>query len=219
MPVCDACLKGPEPLTAEFFCRLCQTPFQNAFPLDDAGLCTACRNSVRGFDAAYCFGDYQGNLRKLVHLFKYSRFQPLYKPLSRMLLRALPRTERFDAVVCVPMHWRKKWQRGFNQAELLARETARRTGAQYVPALKRAKAREAQASLTDAQRRTNVAGAFRVKDTADVRGKRVLLIDDVMTTGATADACGAALRRAGATSVVLLTLARVDRRLTGGADE
>lgn len=219
MPVCHCCLGAAEPLSAEFFCRLCQTPFQNKFALDESGTCALCRSEVRGFDAAYCFGNYENTLRRLIHLFKYSRFEPLAKPLAAMLVRALPQDESFDAVACVPMHWRKRLRRGFNQAELLAREVSRLRGVPYLSALERKRSAEAQASLTDAQRRANAAGAFRISRRADVSGKRVLLIDDVMTTGATAHACGAVLRRAGAKSVVLLTLARVDRRFTGAADE
>jgi predicted amidophosphoribosyltransferase len=117
VPVCRGCMGAAKPLTAEFFCRLCQTPFQNEFALDESGTCSLCRSEVRGFDAAYCFGNYENTLRHLIHLFKYNRFEPLAKPLAAMLVRALPHEERFDAVACVPMHWRKRLRRGFNQAE------------------------------------------------------------------------------------------------------
>jgi len=168
---------------------------------------------MRGFDAAYCFGTYEGTLRQLIHLFKYSRMKPLAKPLAEYLAAALPRDQRFDIVVPMPLHWRRRWQRGFNQSELLARVTARRSGIPMVNAVRRVRATESQAGLSNAQRRDNVSGAFRVKDGGRVQGLRVLLIDDVMTTGATAAACAQALKRAGAKSVALLALARVDRRL------
>ncbi len=129
-----------------------------------------------------------------------------------MLSLALPREEQLDLVVPVPMHWWRKWNRGFNQAELLARVVGRRTGIPVARALKRRRSTLSQAGLTLAQRRENLTGVFRVPARNRMEGRRVLLVDDVFTTGATASACAAALKRAGARSVVLLTLARVDRR-------
>jgi ComF family protein len=212
VPVCDECLKEPAPLTAEFYCLNCRTPFSNSFPLDSEGRCMLCRTGRRGFDSAYCYGAYEGTLRKLIHLFKYQGMRSLAKPLSEFLAGALPRDQRFDVVVPVPLHWRKRWQRGFNQSELLGRLIARRRGIPLRKVLRRGFATRAQAGLSNAQRRENVAGAFRVR--RRVPGMRILLIDDVMTTGATAAACALALKRAGARSVCLLTLARVDRRFT-----
>jgi ComF family protein len=112
----------------------------------------------------------------------------------------------------VPLHWRRRLQRGFNQSALLAGAVARRYGIPVRSALRRTRATPTQAGLTHAGRRSNVAGAFRVARPETVAGRRVLLVDDVMTTGATASACAAALKRAGARYVALLTLARVDRR-------
>jgi ComF family protein len=211
-PVCRKCLAAPEPLNAEFFCVSCRTPFQNSFPLDSAGRCALCRSGLRGFDAAYSFGAYEGVLRQLIHLYKYGRVRTLSQPLSGLLLQALPRDEVFDATVPVPLYWRRRWQRGFNQAELLARGLARHTGIPVVKALGRVRQTPTQAGLSNSARRQNVAKAFRSRS---VPGKRILLIDDVMTTGATAAACAAALKLAGARRVALLTLARVDRRMEG----
>jgi ComF family protein len=112
----------------------------------------------------------------------------------------------------VPLHWRRRWQRGFNKSALLAHAIAKRYGIPVRAALRRTRATPAQAGLTNARRRSNVAGAFRVGPKAQVANRRILLVDDVMTTGATANACAAALKRAGAQYVALLTLARVDRR-------
>ncbi|MFK9781005.1 ComF family protein, partial [Escherichia coli] len=77
-------------------------------------------------------------------------------------MRALPRDRRFDAIVAMPMHWRRRWERGFNQAELLAREVSRRSGIRYESVLRRTKATPPQAGLTGSKRRKNVAGAFAV---------------------------------------------------------
>ncbi len=195
----------------------CRSPFLSRFPLDDQGRCALCRRGARGFDAAYSFGFYENELRKLIHLFKYGRIQTLAAPLGRLLALALPRGQGFDVIVPMPLHWRKRWGRGFNQAELLAHEIGRRT---YIPvrnALRRVRDTAPQAGLTSAKRRKNVSGAFqaarRSKNRTALEGRSVLLIDDVMTTGATAASCARALKRGGARHVTLLTLARADRRL------
>lgn len=200
-------------MAADYFCVQCRAPFRNAFPLDEEGRCALCRRGVRGFDAAYSFGFYEGELRALIHLFKYGRVQTLRKPLGRLLALALPREQNFDAIVPMPLHWRKRWQRRFNQAELLAQEISRRTHTPVKNALRRIRFTATQAGLTNAKRRQNVSGAFRPKRAGSLDGQRVLLVDDVMTTGATAAACARALKVAGASQVVLLTLARVDRRM------
>ena len=198
---------------AEHFCVCCRTPFQNSYPLDEEGRCGLCRRGWNGFDAAYTFGAYEGTLRELVHLFKYNRIRTLAGPLGMMMVSVLPRDQRYDIIVPMPLHWLRRWQRGFNQALLLARVVSRRTGIPVVNAMRSCRATAHQAGLSNAKRRRNVAGAFSVKKRADVRGLRAMLVDDVFTTGATASAGAAALKRAGADHVSVLTLARTDRRL------
>jgi competence protein ComFC len=138
--------------------------------------------------------------------------ETLALPLSRLLIRALPLDQRFDVVIAIPMHWRKRWERGFNQAELLARPVAKRYGLKLARNLRRNTFTPSQASLTEAQRRANANSAFSVRRPYEIEGRRVLLIDDVFTTGATLRAAAATLKRAGAAHVSALTLARVDRR-------
>ncbi|HEX4137694.1 MAG TPA: ComF family protein [Bryobacteraceae bacterium] len=213
MPVCAECLASAEPIDADYFCALCNTPFINAWPLDEQGVCAVCRSGLRGYDSAASFGMYEGSLRSLIHLLKYSGMKPLARPLAEYLMRAIPADEHFDALIPVPLHWRRQWSRGFNQAELLARYVAKQRGIPVWNVLRRRRATDTQAGLANAGRRRNVAGAFKVRANARLAGKRILLIDDVMTTGATASACAAALKRGGAGFVSLLTLARVDRRL------
>lgn len=185
----------------------------NAFPLDEHGVCTACRSGLQGFDYAASFGMYDGKLRSLIHLYKYSGMRPLAKPLASYLDRAIPLDETFDAIAFVPLYWRRKWSRGFNQAELLARHIAMRRRIPILNVLRRKRATQTQAGLASAGRRRNVAGAFTLRANKNIAGKKILLIDDVMTTGATASACAAVLKRGGAKSVSLFTVARVDRRI------
>ncbi|HEX8986057.1 MAG TPA: ComF family protein [Bryobacteraceae bacterium] len=158
-------------------------------------------------------------LRELIHLYKYRGIKTLARPLGTLLSAALPRDERFDAITPVPLHWLRQWHRGFNQSELLARALGRRTGIPVIRALKRVRPTTAQAGLSNTGRRRNVSTAFRARRaapwSAPVSGRRILLIDDVMTTGSTATACALALKRAGAARVALLTVARVDRRMDG----
>ena len=215
--MCAACLRKPTALTAEYFCCDCHTPFLNQFPLDDDGRCGLCRLGLNGFDAAYSFGWFEAELRELIHVFKYGRVETLAGPLGRFLALALPRAEHFDVVVPMPLHWMRQWKRGFNQSELLAREIARRGGTPMRNLVRRSKSTSPQAGLTNAKRRANVSGAFQVRRPEQVRGLRILLVDDVMTTGATASACARELKRAGAARVALLTVARVDRRMNSDA--
>jgi ComF family protein len=218
VPVCAACLKAPSAHSAEHFCVQCKAPFLNAFPLDLEGRCAMCRAGARGFDAAYCFGFYEGALRELIHLLKYDGMKPLAGPLAEYLSRSLPLDETFDAVVPMPLHWRRRFQRGFNQAEALAKDVARRRRIPLLNAVRRIRATRTQTGLTNARRRENVSGAFRAGRGRPLEGLRLLLVDDVMTTGATGSACASALKRAGAKSVTLLTLARVDRRAAQAAE-
>jgi ComF family protein len=136
---------------------------------------------------------------------------PLGRVFGSMMIRAYPRDQRFDMLVPVPAHWRRRLWRGFDQAEVLARELSRRTGIPAVRALRRKRHTDPQAGLTRRQRRENIRGCFQTAAPEAVRGRRVLLIDDVLTTGATVNAAAAALKQAGAAHVAVFTLARADR--------
>ncbi len=212
IPVCDSCLSSPEPLQADIFCQACRTPFVDSYALNDHGLCTVCRESLANFDSAYSFGSYEGSLRNLIHLFKYGKIESLARPLSQSLLRAIPLDQNFDVVIAMPMHWRKQWERGFNQAQLLAQPIAKRYGLKLSTNLRRRRYTKPQAGLTESQRRDNLKDSFCVRNAEQLQGKRVLLVDDVFTTGATLRAAAKTLKNANAAHVSALTLARVDRR-------
>jgi ComF family protein len=129
-----------------------------------------------------------------------------------MMLSAAPATGKFDLVVAMPMHWRKRWERGFNQAELLARPIARFYGVKLSRGLRRSRYTKPQASLGQQERLANLENSFSIRNPAALAGKRVLLIDDVFTTGATLRAATAALKGAGVSCVSVLALARTEQR-------
>lgn len=213
IPVCSVCVHKPAAIPAEYFCADCKTPFLNRFPLDEQGRCTLCRLGLTGFDTVYTFGSYQDTLRELIHLFKYRQMRPLARPLGALVARAIPREHRFDLIIPMPLHWKKRWSRGYNQSELLAQEVARRWGVPVANIVRRVKATAPQAGLSNSKRRLNVRGAFAIRKGANLKGLRVLLIDDVLTTGATASACAKVLKRAGASHVAVAAVARTDRRM------
>jgi len=152
-----------------------------------------------------------GPARKLVHRLKYSDRAEIARPLARWMKRAgADVLADADLLVPVPLHPLRLWRRRFNQAAMLAQEVSRATGKPCsVDALLRVKATASQVGLSRAQRAENVQGAFKVADGAAVRGRNVVLVDDVLTSGATANAASRALIRAGATRVDVLVFARV----------
>lgn len=162
---------------------------------------------------ARAIGEYEGSLREIIHALKYSKRQSLARPLAeRMRHHGNELLADIDCVVPVPLHWRREYQRGFNQA----REIARHLGPPVVDALVRCRATRAQVELAADRRRVNVEGAFGLRRhwirKPYIHGMRVLLIDDVSTTGATLDACARVLKDGGASKVVALTAARVVTR-------
>jgi ComF family protein len=156
-----------------------------------------------------------GPARTLTHRLKYSDRAELAAPMAQWMARAgADVLAEADLLVAVPLHPFKLWRRRFNQAAALAKEVARAAGKPCdLSALERVKLTKSQVGLSRTQRAENVQGAFRVAAGAAVRGRKVVLIDDVLTSGATANAASRALLRAGASSIDVLVFARV---VTGG---
>lgn len=159
-----------------------------------------------------CAFRYNGPVAGVVHNLKYRGVRELAGPMGRHMVQALAAIRPVDAdcVVPVPMHRRRLARRGFNHAELLAGQAADRLGLPMLEALERTRNTPQQARLDDALRRENIKGAFALR--ADVRDRQILLVDDVCTTGATANACAQALLEGGAKAVYLLCYARAGEK-------
>jgi ComF family protein len=204
-PLCEACWSGL-PRHRGGACA-CGVPLSDPTPE-----CARCRRGLSPISSGTSLGPYAGALRTLVHELKYRGRRRVAARLAEVLV-AEPAVAGLlrdaEALVPVPMHPRRRRQRGFNQAELLAQELARRCGVPLVPdALVRRRDTATQTGLSAAARRRNVAGAFAVRRRARVAGRTLVLVDDVVTTAATALACARALRAAGACDVRLLSVAR-----------
>jgi ComF family protein len=155
---------------------------------------------------------YDDVARTLVHALKYQDRTDLAPSMGRWMARAgRELLEEADALVPVPLHWRRGWSRRYNQSGALARARAAKRGESTTEALRRVRPTQQQIGLSRSQRASNVQGAFKVAAdrSADIQGRRIVLIDDVLTSGATADACARALLRAKAAQVDVLVFARV----------
>lgn len=221
LPVCSSCWNDL-PAQTGTLCTCCGESLDLTPPQDGETLCRPCRVSPPDFQKAAAHGVYHSKLRSLLHLLKYDGIERLAKRLGALLadqVIAIPGLPTNLLVVPVPLYSKKRRSRGFNQAELLAkglipalRHLRPELQIQLAsPLLHRQRDTESQAALTPHQRRENVRGAFFVPHPDSVTGRNILLIDDIYTTGATARACSRALRRAGAASIWVATVARAQR--------
>jgi ComF family protein len=189
----------------------------------DTSLCRPCRLAPPPFERAVAHGMYRGRLKDAIHALKYDGLHPAARGLGAMLAGAMAQLAGEAPgemlVTPVPLHKRKQAQRGFNQARALAGEALRALRIShpewrltFAPGLLvRVRVTESQAGLTTRQRRLNVRAAFAALDPAAVKGKSILVIDDIMTTGATARGAAEALHRVGTSAVWVATLARARR--------
>lgn len=213
--VCGGCIDDFTPIT-DPFCECCGVPFGG--PVGDHHRCGDCLTNPPDFGRARAVGLYEGSLRRLIHGVKYGGRIGMARPLGRLLLTAFQAHwpsdgDGIDRVVPVPLHARRMRSRGFNQAHILVRDWPLLGAFDELEVLPRALIRSrhtvSQVGLSRRQRRQNVKNAFTATDPENIQGKRVLLVDDVLTTGATVEECVRVLRRAGAKGVDVLTLARV----------
>lgn len=206
--ICPAC-REQMPAPPHPLCTVCGIPFPGA---GDDHPCSSCLKTPPAYSAARAALIHGGPGRSLIHAFKYNAKTHLRRPLALLVIENVSDfilSRRPDLVVPVPLHVKRLRSRGFNQAllvgELLAREW-------HLPlqrqALKRVRWTEPQINLAAELRRDNVRGAFSVPDTSGVAGKRILLVDDVCTTGSTVEECARVLVKAGAAEVLVVTISR-----------
>ena len=210
--LCPACFARLDFITAPL-CGRCGLPLPSG--AGEELSCGACLAQPPRFAAARAALVYGGLARDVVLMLKHADRTDLARPLAEWLRRAgAPRIDSADLVTPVPLHPRRLARRRYNQAGLLAQALAKQCGLPLSPdLLRRIRATPSQGHLNARQRHQNVRGAFAVRprSAARLKGARVLLVDDVMTTGATLDACAAALLKAGAAAVDALVVARVVR--------
>ena len=223
LPVCDRCLAKIIPFALPR-CHLCGDPLAPDSEFLAVEICANCYIERPLFTRAISHGAYADELRELIHLLKYHQVRPASGVLGRMLAEASePLLASFESqpilVVPVPLHASKFRQRGFNQSELIARSAIRELGRQagacsatklelLTTVLLRRRATESQVGMTRDQRRENIRGAFAVAGKEQIAGREVLLVDDVMTTGATVSECSRMLLDAGVKAVFVATVAR-----------
>jgi ComF family protein len=229
VPICEVCLQSFAPLQGAL-CATCGLPAstwslgppsQSGHQQPEEILCPTCRMGSWGFDRARSFAEYKTALIRAIVLLKFEQMEPLGRWFAeRLRVVASQQNLQADLVVPVPLHRQRERERGYNQADLIARPLARQLGLPYrAVLLVRTRPRPNKQILTLEERWDSVRGAFATHPGSQVDNLRVLLVDDVMTTGATLDACARALRAAGAKSVIGLTVARAARHPLAGSVE
>jgi ComF family protein len=207
--VCGDCLATLAPRHGAS-CALCGRFFEG---VGEEHLCARCLEKAPAFSLHRSCGAYGGTLKDIILLFKYRKYAPLSLPLARFADACLAGDERLwaraDSFVPVPLHPSRRRERGFNQARLLARDLARLRGLDVLGrSLVKVRNAPPQARLRAADREKNVVRAYAVRRPAEVRGKTLILVDDVTTTGATVRECARVLVEAGAKEVRAITLAQ-----------
>ncbi len=212
IPVCRECLGSLRPFSGPA-CQGCGRPFvSEQAALVPRPLCRACRAGVYAFDLARSYGPYDEKMTPAILLLKRNPIAPLgawFADRLAELIAREPQLGEVDLVVPVPLHRARLRERGHNQAELIARPLARRMRLPLASNLLiRIKPRPAKLRMTRRERWLSVRGAYTIYKGKRVDKARILLIDDVFTTGATVDSCARVLRGAGAANVIALTVAR-----------
>ncbi|MFB3882330.1 MAG: double zinc ribbon domain-containing protein [Armatimonadota bacterium] len=210
-PICTDCLSAIERVTPPM-CDLCGEPFD---PLAQAApRCADCRGRRRSFSVARSAAYYAAPLTEAIRRFKYDCQMVLWRPLGRLMVEALNNgasaidPDTVDVICAVPLHPSRLRERGFNQSELLAQVISEELGKPTGPLLERTRPTLPQVSLPAQSRPANVHDAFSPRLQETIADQRVLLVDDLFTTGSTLTECARVLRRAGAADVRVFTLAR-----------
>jgi len=172
--------------------------------------CTKCMEfDKRPWDGAYALFNLCGAGQRLVYAFKFYGRPELARPFADLGRELLENEDLgIDAIIPVPLHWSRSFTRGYNQSSLFCEELSRLTKIKYQPVLKRVKRTRQQARLDKDQRRKNLSGAFALKPRVDLSGKTILLVDDVLTTGATLCAASEAFKNSGVKAIYTLVIGR-----------
>jgi ComF family protein len=193
-------------------CRGCAKIFPGAFPAVEGWVCPKCLHAKRFYESCYAVSYYDGPVKTLLQTFKYAKAEYLAKTLKEIFIKGTAgkiNFEKFDFLIAVPLHPRKFKERGFNQSFLLAQALAKETGKRILHrGMIRKKYSEGQTLQDKRDRLEKIQGSFEVPSVKKVEGKEILLIDDVLTTGATLQECSRILKDAGAKRVSALVLAR-----------
>lgn len=208
--ICRSC-RDRLPLVSSPLCPLCGVPFAG---VGGDHRCGACLTYPPHYDLARSLYLYEGAIRDLIHSFKYNQQTQLRYPLALLALEGVSGLAAYapHIIIPVPLHRSRLRQRGFNQAVLLGKVLSQQMSLPMLPdALVRTRPTEPQIKLSATERRLNVKGAFSVGRAGSVAGKRILLLDDVMTTGSTMDECARELKKAGAEAVFAAAIARAPR--------
>ena len=207
--LCDDCGSKLTRIVAPF-CETCSEPFSGA--IDGFFTCANCAHRTLHFQSAVAAYRSRGIVRRVVHDFKYGRQVHLRHLVGEWLQTAFEderlRDIPFDLLVPVPLHPARERERGFNQAALIAELAGKSRGIACKSVMERTRYTTTQTAFDRAERMENLHGAFRLRKNGDVRGLRVLLVDDVLTTGATLSECARVLKKAGASVVYAATAAR-----------
>lgn len=227
--VCYSCNKSIRDENEKYICFKCRNKidiknknrcvrcgtFIGPYAANSKSGCVMCSKVKLYFDAVHSITSYEGVMRELIHRYKYDYNECLAKPLGKILVQGLKHINvlnEMDFVIPVPLYWRRKVKRGFNQSELLAKIVAKHLSLKYSKRiLIRNKNTETQTHLSRDERVVNVKNAFVVNKPSLISGKSIILVDDVMTTGVTASECAHALKGNGAALVHVIALTRVNK--------
>ncbi len=209
-PLCEACRSSFPPFERRI-CHFCGIPVPGSLR-ESFTVCRRCVGESVPFDYARAWGAYEGSLRTAIRRFKFDGLKRLAKPFSALMAEATTKSGlgiRFDWIVPVPSHPKRTRQRGYDQTLLLAQGLSRHLGTPLFTHLCRTRHTAPQFGLNREQRRHNLRGAFQLRRGELLTGKSALLVDDVMTTGATVDEVSRALRsQSEVATIVVIVLAR-----------
>jgi ComF family protein len=209
--LCEICFNKIRFISSTACCG-CARVFPGAIPSIEDWMCPSCLRTKRSYDACHAVSYYEGPIKELLQTFKFARAEYLAGTLREIFMKGMVRKldwENFDFVVPIPLHPRKLKERGFNQSYILAQTVREVTGLRILrDGIIRIKYSEGQTLQDKKARLENIRGSFEIRKFEKLQGKKIVLVDDVLTTGATIQECSRVLKEAGAESVEVLVLAR-----------